>query len=62
VAAAVAAGNERLARVEQVKRHRILSEQWEAGSAELTPTLKLRRRPISEKYTDEIDAMYISAT
>jgi long-chain acyl-CoA synthetase len=58
VAAAVAAGNERLARVEQVKKHTILGVVWPPGSAEVTPTLKLRRRPISEKYEATIDALY----
>jgi long-chain acyl-CoA synthetase len=58
VAAAVAAGNERLARVEQVKYHAVITTPWAPGGDELTPTMKLRRRPISAKYAAEIDAMY----
>jgi long-chain acyl-CoA synthetase len=50
--------NERLSRVEQVKRFRILEEEWQPGGDELTPTMKLKRRPIAEKYTEEIEAMY----
>jgi long-chain acyl-CoA synthetase len=50
--------NEALARVEQVKRFRILRSPWEPGGDELTPTMKLKRRPIADKYADEIDALY----
>ena len=50
--------NEALARVEQVKRFRILPAPWEPGGDELTPTMKLKRRPITDKYADEIDALY----
>jgi long-chain acyl-CoA synthetase len=49
--------NDALARVEQVKRFRILPP-WEPGGDELTPTMKLKRRPIADKYADEIDALY----
>ncbi len=58
VTAAVKAGNQKLSRVEQVKRFRILPAVWEPGGDELTPTLKLRRKPIAEKYRHEIDEMY----
>jgi long-chain acyl-CoA synthetase len=50
--------NERLARVEQIKRFRILEGEWDPGGDELTPTMKLKRRPIAEKYADEIEALY----
>jgi long-subunit acyl-CoA synthetase (AMP-forming) len=55
---AVAAGNERLARVEQIKRFRVLDGEWAPGGDELTPTLKLKRKPIGEKYAAEIEALY----
>jgi long-subunit acyl-CoA synthetase (AMP-forming) len=55
---AVAAANERLSRVEQIKRHRLVEEEWVPGGEELTPTLKLKRRPIAAKYTVEIEALY----
>jgi long-chain acyl-CoA synthetase len=58
VEAGVKEANEALARVEQVKRFRILPAPWEPGSDELTPTMKLKRRPIADKYADEIDALY----
>jgi long-subunit acyl-CoA synthetase (AMP-forming) len=55
---AVADGNERLARVEQIKRFHVLDGEWAPGGEELTPTLKLKRRPIGEKYAAEIEALY----
>jgi long-subunit acyl-CoA synthetase (AMP-forming) len=54
----VAAANERLSRVEQVRRFRIVRGDWLPGGDELTPTMKLKRRPIGEKYAAEIDALY----
>ena len=50
VAAGVGAGNESLSRVEQIKRHTLLPEEWQPGGDELTPTMKLKRKPIAEKY------------
>jgi long-chain acyl-CoA synthetase len=58
VAAAVAAANERLARVQQVKRWELLPVEWTAETEELTPTLKLRRRIVHAKYADVLDTLY----
>jgi long-subunit acyl-CoA synthetase (AMP-forming) len=58
VAAGVAAGNEKLSRVEQIKKYEILPTFWEPGGTELTPTMKLRRKPINEKYADRIETLY----
>ncbi len=55
---AVDEGNERLSRVEQVKRFAILSDEWTAESDELTPSLKLRRDVILRKHADVIDGLY----
>jgi long-subunit acyl-CoA synthetase (AMP-forming) len=55
---AVDAANTRLARVEQIKKFTIVPGDWLPGEDELTPTMKLKRRPISEKYAAEIEAMY----
>jgi len=41
-----------------VKRFKVLPEPWEPGGDELTPTMKLKRKPISEKYQAEIAALY----
>jgi long-chain acyl-CoA synthetase len=58
VATGVAAANERLARVQQVKRWRLLPVEWTAETEELTPTLKLKRRVVHAKYADVIDSLY----
>ncbi len=50
--------NEHLARVEQIKKFKILPSDWEPGGDELTPTMKLKRKPIHEKYAQEIDQLY----
>jgi long-subunit acyl-CoA synthetase (AMP-forming) len=58
VAAAVDAANRRLSRVEQIKRYAVIPGEWAPGGEELTPTLKLKRRPIERKYEMEIEALY----
>jgi long-subunit acyl-CoA synthetase (AMP-forming) len=58
LAAAVQRANERLARVEQIKRFHLLPAEWLPGGEELTPTMKLKRRPIAAKYASEIEALY----
>ena len=54
----VNAANEQMARVEQIKRYKVLDEEWEPGGDELTPTMKLKRKPIHQKYEKEIEALY----
>lgn len=54
----VRAANEKLAKVEQVKKFWIVPGDWLPGGDELTPTMKLKRRPIAEKYAEAIDSMY----
>jgi long-subunit acyl-CoA synthetase (AMP-forming) len=58
IAKAVEDANARLSRVEQIKRYEILAGEWLPGGDELTPTMKLKRRPIERKYEDEIEALY----
>jgi long-chain acyl-CoA synthetase len=55
---AVTEANSHLARVEQVRRYAVLPGEWTSGSGELTPTLKKRRRVITERYADEIEQLY----
>jgi long-subunit acyl-CoA synthetase (AMP-forming) len=50
--------NGHLSRVEQVKRFKVLDDDWLPGGDELTPTMKLKRKPIAAKYAAEIDALY----
>ena len=54
----VAEANKRFSQVERVKRFAILGEEWLPDSQELTPTMKLKRRGINEKYAAEIEALY----
>jgi long-subunit acyl-CoA synthetase (AMP-forming) len=50
--------NRHLARVEQIKTFRIVPGDWVAGGEELTPTMKLRRKPIAHKYAEAIEQLY----
>lgn len=54
----VDAANARMARVEQIKKFTVLPSEWTSASEELTPTLKLRRRIVIDKYSDEINDLY----
>jgi long-chain acyl-CoA synthetase len=54
----VDAANEGLARVEGIKRFTLLRTDWQPGGDELTPTMKLKRKPIHEKYGREIEELY----
>ena len=58
IAQAVSEANNHLSRVEQIKRHAIVPHDWLPGGDELTPTMKLKRKPIAEKYAAEIEALY----
>ncbi|MDQ3102889.1 MAG: AMP-dependent synthetase/ligase [Actinomycetota bacterium] len=55
---AIDAANAKMSRVEQIKKFKLLPEEWEPGGDELTPTMKLKRKPINEKYSEEIEALY----
>jgi long-chain acyl-CoA synthetase len=46
--------------VEQVKKFELLPHEWTIDSGELTPTLKLKRKVIMEKYRDAIERIYAS--
>jgi long-chain acyl-CoA synthetase len=58
IAREVASANRRFSRVEQVRRFAVLGQEWQPDSDELTPTMKLKRKPIAQKYAQEIDALY----
>jgi long-subunit acyl-CoA synthetase (AMP-forming) len=58
VQAGVDAANEKLARVEQIKKFILVEGDWLPGGDEITPTMKLKRKPIAAKYAGEIEAMY----
>jgi long-chain acyl-CoA synthetase len=58
VAGAVERANTKLARVEQIKKFKLLPAEWLPGGDELTPTMKLKRKPIAAKYAAEIEDLY----
>lgn len=55
---AVEEANQQAARVEQAKRWAVVPDVWSAETDELTPSLKLKRRVVLEKYTTQIEEMY----
>lgn len=61
IAKSVEEANTKLSRVEQVKKYTVLPTIWEPSGDELTPTMKLKRKPIDAKYAEEIDKLYAQA-
>ena len=58
VQAAVDSVNGERSRYEQIKRFTILPRDFSQDEDEVTPTLKLKRRVIAERYADEIEDLY----
>ncbi len=50
--------NQDINHVEQIKKFKVLSAEWGVASGELTPTMKLKRKIILEKFSSEIEEMY----
>ena len=50
--------NEQVSQAERIRRFRILPVEWTVDSGELTPTLKLKRRVIYERYAQHIQNLY----
>ena len=53
--------NSKVANVQQIKKFTLLSNEWTDSSGELTPSLKLKRHVVTERYKDEIESMYEEA-
>ena len=51
--------NKQLARVETIKKFRLIEQLLTAEDEELTPTMKLKRTLVNRKYKDVIDGMYV---
>jgi len=54
--------NAGFARVETIKKFRLIEQQLTAEDDEVTPTMKLKRKFVSEKYKTMIDGMYAEAS
>ncbi|MCF8224518.1 MAG: long-chain fatty acid--CoA ligase [Bacteroidales bacterium] len=50
--------NEQLGQVERIKRFKLVADEWTPLSGEMSPTLKLKRKVISEKYADIISEIF----
>jgi long-chain acyl-CoA synthetase len=50
--------NKTLGEYEQIKRFRLVTEEWNTTTGELSPTLKLRRNVVKERYHDIINEIY----
>lgn len=61
IAKAIRAGNEKLSRVEQVKRVFILERELSLDEDEITPTLKAKRKNIEKKFASQFDRLYEDA-
>lgn len=50
--------NPNFSHIEQIKKFKLLTSEWTPETSELTPTMKLKRKVINDKYNKEIDAIY----
>jgi long-chain acyl-CoA synthetase len=50
--------NQELANFETLKRFHLVADEWSLETGEFTPTMKLKRRVVAERYADEIGAIY----
>ncbi len=50
--------NPNFSHIEQIKKFKLLTDPWDVASGELTPTMKLKRRVIREKYGNDISEIY----
>jgi long-chain acyl-CoA synthetase len=51
--------NAGLANFETIKRFRVVPEEWSQDTGELTPSMKLKRRVITERYSAVVSALYV---
>ncbi len=51
--------NQNFGHIEQIKRFELLADEWTPTGGELTPTLKLKRKFILEKYKVEVEKIYV---
>ena len=58
IATGIGQGNAKLPPVERIKRFKVLPVSWEAGGDEITLTMKLKRKPVTQKYAADIAELY----
>jgi len=58
IEANVREANQKFNNVEQIKKWKVLPDEWLPDSEELTPTSKLKRRGVNARYAAEIEALY----
>ncbi len=56
---AIDEANDTVSSVEQVKKWIIVPDEWTPDSGEVTPSLKLKRKVVLDKYADEIESLYV---
>ena len=56
---AVTEANESVSPVEQVRKWIVVPDEWTPDSGEVTPSLKLKRKVVLDKYSDEIESLYV---
>jgi long-chain acyl-CoA synthetase len=54
--------NDTISDFEKINRFRLVSDVWSPATGELSPTLKMKRKFIAEKYQDLIDQIYLKKT
>lgn len=54
--------NPQFSHIEQIKKFVLLPKEWTIDTKELTPSLKIKRKIILEKYSKEIDGIYMDGT
>ena len=58
---AVSEANEQVGRAEQVKKYIVVPDEWTPETGEVTPSLKLKRRVVLERYAQDIESLYVEA-
>ncbi|HSJ82511.1 MAG TPA: long-chain fatty acid--CoA ligase [Acidimicrobiia bacterium] len=56
---AVHEANQSVSPVEQIKKWIVVPDEWTPDSGEVTPSLKLKRKVVLDKYSDEIESLYV---
>jgi long-chain acyl-CoA synthetase len=56
---AIKEANQEVSGVEQIKKWIIVPDDWTPDSGEVTPSLKLKRKVVLDKYADQIDELYV---